>query len=158
MKRAGQRGMTLVEVVIATGIAAVVTAALALVIYNLMTVTERNNDATTTLSDVQNAVYMISYDAKMAGSTDIGEGDPVANEVLFSWVDGGGNAHSSHYYLSGTELIRDYDGNTHSVAKFISSIEFTVTASNLNYFVKSTAGRLDTSESFTGTVYFRPTT
>jgi len=158
MKRAGQKGMTLVEVIIATGIGAVVTAALALVIYNLMTVTERNNDATSTLSDVQNAVYMISYDAKMAGSTDLTEGDPAASEVLFSWIDGGGAAHSSRYYISGTELIRDYNGNTHSVAKSISSIEFTVTASNLNYFVKSTTGRLDTSESFTGTVYFRPTT
>ena len=158
MKRASQKGMTLVEVVIASAIAAAISAALGLSIFNLINVTERSNDTTATVHDVQNAVYWISYDAKMAGSTDLGEGDPAAEEILLSWVDGGGNGHYSHYYLSGTELMRDYDGNVTSVAKAITSIEFTVTATNLNYAIEATTGRFDTSEAFTGTVYFRPTT
>ncbi|MFC1951224.1 prepilin-type N-terminal cleavage/methylation domain-containing protein [Chloroflexota bacterium] len=157
IRRAGQNGMTLVEVVIASAIAAAITAALAMVIYSLMTATERGNSINTTAHDVQRAVYWISHDARMAGSTDISDGDPAASEVLLSWVDGGGNAHSSHYYLEGIELRRNYDANIMTVAKSITSIEFTVSGDNLNYVIESTAGRFDTSETFSGTVYFRPT-
>ena len=155
--RSGQKGMTLVEVVIATAIAAVISAALGIVIYNMTTTTERSNNITRTVNDVNNAVYWISRDARMAGSTDLTEGDPAASEVLLSWVDGGGNGHSSHYSLSGTELVRDYDGSTMTVARFIASIEFTVSGDSLNYVIESTTGRFNTSEVFSGTVYFRPT-
>jgi len=157
MRRAGQKGMTLVEVVIASAIAAVISAALGMVIYNISTTTERSNNITSTVNDVNNAVYWISHDARMAGSTDLTEGDPVASEVLLSWVDGGGNGHSSHYYLSGTELVRYYDGSTLTVARFIASLEFTVSSDSLNYVIESTTGRFNTSEIFSGTVYFRPT-
>lgn len=157
IRRVGEKGMTLVEVVVATAIAAAISAALGMVIYSLMTSTERGNSINTTVHDVQNAVYWISRDGKMAGDTDLTDGGPAESDVLLSWIDGGGNGHSSHYYLDGTELKRDYDGNIISVAKFITSIEFTLSGSTLNYTIESTTGRFNTSETFSGTVYFRPT-
>ena len=157
IRRTGQKGMTLVEVVIASAIAAVISEALGMVIYNMMTTTERSNSITSTVNDVNNAVYWISYDAKMAGATDLAEGNPAADEVLLSWVDGGGNGHSSYYYLSGTDLLRDHDGIIMTVSRFITSIEFTVSSDSLNYVIESTTGRLNTIEIFSGTVYFRPT-
>jgi len=55
------------------------------------------------------------------------------------------------------ELLRDNDGDVITVARFISSLEFTVSATNLNYIIVSSPGRLGVTESFRGTVFFRPT-
>ena len=150
---ANQKGITLIEVIIGTAIAAAIATGLGFAVLNLITVTERGTDQTSAIHDVKNAVYHISYDAKMAGSTDL----IAADDLLLEWVDGGGNAHFSHYYLSGSELLRDNDGDIITVARFISSLEFTVSATNLNYVIVSSPGRLGVTESFSGTVFFRPT-
>ena len=148
-----QKGITLVEVIIAGAIAAVISAALGFAVIQLVTTTERGTDQTGAMHDVQNAVYWVSYDAKMAGSTTIATPD----DLLLEWVDGGGNAHYSHYYLSDTELLRDNDGKITKVAQHISLLEFTASATNLNYIIVSSPGRLGVEQSFSGTVFFRPT-
>jgi len=148
-----QKGMTLIEVIISGTIAAAIAAALGFAVFQLATTTERGTDHTGAIHDVQNAVYWVSYDAKMAGSTTLA----TADDLLLEWVDGGGNAHSSHYYLSGTESLRNYDGDITTVAHYISSVEFTVSATNLDYTIVSSPGRFGVTESFSGTVFFRPT-
>ena len=148
-----QKGMTLVEVIIAGAIAAVISASLGFAVFHLITVTERGTDQTSAMHDVKTAVYQISYDAKMAGSTDLVGTD----DLTLEWVDGGGNSHYSHYYLSGTELLRDNDGDITTVARFISSLEFTASSTNLSYIIVSSPGRFGVEQSFSGTVFFRPT-
>jgi len=158
-KLVGQKGMTLVEVIIGTAIAGAITAGLGLAIFNLVTVTDRGNSETNALHDLQNAVYWISLDAKMAASTDLVEDNPPTDSLRLDWVDGGGNAHYSDYYLSGTQLIRDHDSIVTTAARYITTLQFTVSGSNLNYYIESAPqGYSDVSEAFTGTVFFRPTT
>jgi len=150
-----QKGMMLIELVIGGSIAAAISAGLGFAVFQMLTVTDRSNDVISTVHDVQSAVYQISYDAKMAGSTDLVEGNPATDDVLLDWIDGGGSAYFSRYYLSGTELLRDYNGSVTTVARYISSVEFTISGSNLNYSIESSTGHLDTKESFSGTVLLR---
>ncbi len=62
----GEKGYTLIELMIATTIMALATGAAGAAIFQILRNTERNNDHMTAVRQVQNAGYWISRDAQMA--------------------------------------------------------------------------------------------
>jgi len=60
-----QRGITLIEMLIALGISGVIVGGLAAAIYSIMNITGRGNAEIKALRDIQSASYWISNDAQM---------------------------------------------------------------------------------------------
>jgi prepilin-type N-terminal cleavage/methylation domain-containing protein len=130
-----QKGMTLIELLIALAIASFVVAAAAAVIFQLLTTPERNSNYMTAYTQVQNAGFSVSRDAVQAKEVSVAD-DPGTPEVEFltlHWVDygvGGASHHVVYTLKDGTnglkELWRSYSINdvtqeTIVVAKYIDS-------------------------------------
>jgi len=119
-----QKGFTLVELVIAIGIASFVVVAAAAVIFQLITVPERNSNYMTAYTEVQNAGFSVSRDAVQAQEITVNG----AAWITIDWIDWEGDAHEVVYTLedgSGglKELWRDYSNGvsqeTMLVARYI---------------------------------------
>lgn len=155
--RVNQKGITMVELIIAIAITSLIVSGLGTAIYMIINVTGRGNDEASALHDIQNAAYYISSDAQMASITDLIDGAEPVDNLSLEWTDGFGNSHSSSYWLSGTTLQRDYDSTTTTVARYVSSLEFSISGSVLTFYVESTpSGRQQVSRETTSIVYLRP--
>ena len=80
MKR-GERGFTLIEVLVVIAIAALITTAATMSTFQAFNVTRRSNDHMATVRQVQNAGYWISRDALIAQNIVVGD-DPETEEEL----------------------------------------------------------------------------
>lgn len=160
MKRTmNQRGMTLVELLAAIGIAGLIASGIAAAIHSFIIGTSQGQDQLIASHEIQNVSHWITVDAQMAETTDLVDGAPPVDHMTLSWVDrsGGGQvSHTSSYSLSGAELRRDYDGVVMTVARHISLVEFSITGSLITVTIRSSPGS-GTSEEGTYHIYLRPT-
>jgi VCBS repeat-containing protein len=141
-----QRGITLVETIVAAGIAAMLVGALGSAIFLFTRTAEQGNDELGALRDVQNAGYWLTRDGKMAETTDLIDGAPPVGSMTLTWTDGG-QAHTVTYTLTGTELQRNYDGDAIAVARYVTSVEFSLSQGVITADLTSSPdGRWDTSE------------
>jgi len=108
-------GFTLIELIVATAVVALVAAAASPAIFTVLTGTERNNHRVTALTQVQNAGAQISRDALQA--TSLAVSGSTGFPVTLSWGDlwlqeerGGttwvSNDHFVTYAMVGNELER----------------------------------------------------
>lgn len=154
-----KRGITLVETVVAFGIATMLVAVLGSAIFQFMRFTEQGNDQFRALHDVQNAGYWVTLDGKRAQTTDLIEGaDPVASMTLY-WTDEG-QSHEVKYSRSGTDLQRTHNDTTiTTVARHIASVEFSISQEEVitASVTSSPDGRWGVSEKATYNIWPRPT-
>ena len=126
-KQARQKGMTLLELLAAIAITALIMVGALAVIFQEYSGTDIAKTKVTVAHEISNAARRISQDVMMAKNTGLVEGaDPVDHTAL-SWVerrDFANIPHSSNYSLCGTELRRNYDGIEATVARNISRIGF----------------------------------
>ena len=157
--KSSQKGMTLVELLVALTITAVIIGGLSTAIYTIINVTERGKAESSALHDIQKAAYWISGDAQMAWTTGLPDGGPAVDSMTLEWTDGYGDSHSSSYWLSDTELQRNFDGNITTAAWYITSIEFSISGDVLTFRIESTPpGRWQISRQTTGKVCLRAKT
>ena len=126
-----QKGFTLIEILVVMAVSGMIMTVALLTIYQIVWGTERSNDQVIALTDAHYAAMWLKWDIQMAQDTNLTDGDPVPkSSVSLGWIDNTGfaaaneSAHSSNYTLSGTELLRNYDGTTKIVGRHISSIGF----------------------------------
>ena len=115
-------GITLVELVMAMAVTAIIMSGTTAVIYQVFMSNARNTAHMTAVKQVENALHFMVRDIQMAQTieTDDLSGDEILKlawvdwdnieyEVTYSWVDG--------------ELIREYsDGSRTSVCRYIASL------------------------------------
>ena len=148
--------MTLIELLVATAIMAMIMGVIGSAIYQFFSITERGNTDLSALHDVENAARWISRDGQMAAATDLVPGDPPVDSIRLNWTDERGELHSSTYSLSGTELERNYDGTVITVARHISAIEFSITDNLLTVHIESSVpGRWQETQEMTYKVCLR---
>ena len=155
-----QKGFTLVELLVALAIGSVLMTAAVLSIHQVALGTMRSNDQVAALTDMDQAVLNIKRDLMMAQETNLTAGNPQSS-VILSWVDYTGfasanyTAHSANYSLSGTNLLRTYDGMTTIVGRQITSIIFTQDDRVISVSVNATGSRAQRSENIEFTGYIR---
>ena len=152
-----QRGMTLVEVIMAAAIAVMLTGVLGSAIFQFIQGTEEGNDQFRALHDVQNAGYWITLDGKRAETTNlIEEAEPVETTTL-NWNDGS-ESHNVIYSLSGTNLQRNHNGTITSVARYVSSVGFEISQGVITATLTSShEGRWGISKEMTYKICLRTT-
>ena len=126
-----QKGFTLIEIMAVMAVGGMIMTVALLSIYQVVWGSARSNDQVSALTDVNYAALWVKKDLQMAQYTNLAEeGVPQSPPVTLSWIDNtgwaGDNAtHSANYILSGTELVRTYDGTPRVVGRYISDIWFT---------------------------------
>lgn len=157
MNLSDQRGVTLVELLAATAISALIVTTLGTALHQFIRTSERGNDELRALHDVQNAGFRLALDGERAEATNLVDGALPVESMTLSWTSGG-EAHTSTYSLSGTELKRDHNGTIITVARHVSAVEFSIAGRVLTVTMTSTPeGRWGVSEQATYKIWLRPT-
>jgi prepilin-type N-terminal cleavage/methylation domain-containing protein len=104
-----QRGFTLVEVMVALAVNAIIAGVITMSIFQIFTVNLTSNAHMTAIKEVENANYWISNDARMAqiANTNSASGFP----LTLTWIDWSGNSASATYDIVNSQLKRTYSEN-----------------------------------------------
>ena len=100
----GERGFTIIEVVVATAIIGLIAGAATMTTFQMFRDTERTNDHLTVVRQVENAGYWINRDTQMAGSL-ITENLTPPDFLVLNWTEWGYGEDS--IYHSVTYSIED---------------------------------------------------
>ena len=109
MKR-GEKGFTLIEVMLVIGITAIIMGPLAMTAMTLLTNPQRSTDQNVVLHEVRNASHWISRDVQMARNVTLDDpsGFPLSLDIPFN--DNPDNDYSIDYLFDGSKLKRqEYD-------------------------------------------------
>jgi len=128
--KGNQKGITLVEVIVATALIGMLTGAFSASIFSIFRHTASSNAHTTAATSTEEAGYWISRDGQMAQSTDLTPGAAPVGTMQLIWTDpDSGDAYDIDYFLSGENLrrmetINSVEQGTRTVARHIIGIEF----------------------------------
>ena len=144
----GERGFTLVELLITVAITGLIVSGLGTAIHQIITVPEYGNDTLTATHELQNVAHWFSLDGQRASTASGG------SELVLTLPDDSAIAYS----LVGTELYRTAGGSNMTLAQNITGANFSVENRTITMTVTSSPqGRWDVSENGTYQVYLRPT-
>ena len=144
----GERGFTLVELLVATAIMGLIFSVLAAAIYYVVTIPEYGNDRITALHELQNAAHWVNFDGQMAKSATGGD------ELMLTLTDNS----SVSYTLAGTDLIRATSTSNNTLAQNITSLNFFVQDRYITMDISSSpADRWGVIENETYKICLRPT-
>ena len=139
----GQSGFTLVELLVALGVMSALGSVLVTTLYQMSNFTSRSNAQVSVSADLRNTFHWLAQDVKMANTTSlVAEFPTVYTSLSLNWTDNyqdASAAHSAAYSLVGTDLRRTEDGvNTHTVARNVTSIEFSIVGRRVTVTLTST--------------------
>jgi hypothetical protein len=120
----------MVEMMAALVLVGMIASAAAFVLFHEFRGTATAKNITDSSLNIGFASHWIGRDVMMAEASNLVEGAPPANELTLTWVEWyqlAGIPHRSTYRLSGTALIRDYDGVITMAAQNLSGVAFSQT-------------------------------
>ena len=143
----GERGFSLVEMMVAIGITGVISGVLGVVVQQTVTVPERGNDQVAAIHSLQNATHWVSLDGQTA-RTAVGGASLTLTLPDNSTIE---------YVLYGDELRRIYGSSNRTIAREISDADFSVNGRVITMeLTAAPEGRLGVSENMTCQVNMRP--
>ena len=144
----GEQGFTLVELLIAIAIMASIFGVLGEVFHQVVSIPEYGNDKVTALHELQNVAHWVNLDGQMAKNAIGGSG------LVLTLPDDS----SISYTLAGTDLVRSTGAAERTLAKNITSVNFSVINRYITMDITSSpAGRWGVSENETYKICLRPT-
>ena len=128
--QSGQKGFTLIELTAALSIVGAIMLASTGLIFHELRGTAIAKGTVSASYQTGNAAHWLSQDAMAAASINLVDGATPVDTLTLSWTDWyniAGTPHQSTYWLSGTDLKRDFDGTVSTVARNFSSVAFSRT-------------------------------
>jgi len=104
----GQRGFTLIELIIAVAITGAITGALAMGIFQTFDYSARGNARMTCVKQVENAIHWLSRDAQMAQVVETAELEPGGFPLELTWTEWDNTHHQVTYRIEDNELKRSH--------------------------------------------------
>ena len=137
----GQRGFTLIEMLMAIGAGAILMAAASYAILQVANTNTRNTLYMTAVRNAQSAGYWVSIDTEKANSVNADNNSATTDVLQLAWLDTDNltETHSSNFTLEGSTLYRTIDGAGTMVAEHISnaSATYDATAQQMAFVVTS---------------------
>ena len=160
----GAEGFTLIELVLAVGIGAVLLSGAVLSIYQVLVTTDHATDQVVALADINSAALAIRNDLLMAMTTDLSSTpQSSANLTWFDYTSSFGTGfqtdYNTVYTLSGKELRRFYNSSTNYsiVGRNVTSLSFTQSEKLVTVVIStSNTTRPSGTETLRFTVHLRP--
>ena len=140
LRRHGEKGFALVELLVSTGIMALTAPLLGAGIYATVFIAGSASDDMKAVADVRAPVQWLSQDLHMAATTTLVDGAAASSSATFSWTDkfnGGSVPHSVAYALSDGQLLRTYDGLVTPIGRRVSAVAFSRIGSLITVTVTS---------------------
>jgi type II secretory pathway pseudopilin PulG len=128
----GQKGALLAELLIATSIIGVLMALVGGALYQTNTIQRSWQDDSVATRDLRHAGSWFAGDALNAQTTTLVDGQPAVSAVTFTWTDGDDVAHTANYAVSGTDLLRTYDGTAMVVARDVTAFQASLSSKTVN--------------------------
>ena len=153
MTRKGQRGFTLIEILVAMAIGGLPVPVVVSGIFAVTKGTAKINTDLVILQDIDGASAWINRDLSQAMTTNLNENETL-NTMRVDWIDltgwatEGAESHFAEYTVVGTDLLREYDGTTQIVARRISNIAFTRVDNFITVAISSTLRETTTTLSY----------
>ena len=142
-----QKGMTMVELIVATAITGIIIVFLGAAIYQILNVTGFGNDRLTAAHDLENTAYWFNLDGQQSYAASGGSG------LTLTLSDNS----TVTYTLTGTELRRNAGGAYMILARNIASISFSINNRVITMSLTSSPpGRYNVSQNGTYQVNLRP--
>ena len=128
-----QKGFTLIELLVALPIGAAILAVVVASIFQIAQGRVGIAQKSVAMGDIDNAAHWLARDLVLAQDTSLTPGLPPTNSMTLNWsdlthwaLDEGSIAHSVSYVLSGTQLLRTYDGEVTIVGRYITNVGFSI--------------------------------
>ena len=150
-----QRGFTLVEILLAMGITALITGVLGTAIFQIFDRTASGQDTLRALSDIQNAGQWLYLDGEKAATSDLIDNAPPVTAMTLSWSTEG-TPHTATYTLTGPALVRNHNGVETTVARYLSGAEFSISDDLIAIKLTSTPGSGGVSKEVNYNIWVRP--
>lgn len=155
--RRGEAGFTLVELLVASAITALVVSLLSAATFQFLKVTDRGHDRLSVLRDHRTAFQWLNRDAQMAVS-ELATVGP--SSVTLQWTDVvSGTTYQSSYAQSGDELVRTLTVNgapsSQTVARNLAPSGFSASKSGDLLTVSITSAKDGVTQTRTETIYMR---
>ncbi len=139
----GSRGFSLAEVLVVVGVITIIMGTIGTALFqSLKTETVVRADGLA-INELRKGLSWIAEDIKMAKSTNLVNGGPATSTATLTWTDefaDVGTSHSSTYALVSDRLVRTYDGNSHTVARKVVSVAFSLATSTVTAQIEVDAG------------------
>ena len=143
----GERGFTLVELLITVALTGILAGVVGPSIYQMYNVTQFGSDSFQTFHELQNSASWFNYDGQTAVSAVGGSGLTLTLP----------SAQTVTYALSGTNLQRTSGTSTITMAQNVSTVSFTVNGRLVTMVLTSAPqDRMGVSQQETYVVYLRP--
>jgi hypothetical protein len=143
----GQKGMTIAELVVTIATTGIIVVFLGTAIYQIINVSGYGNDRLTATHELENVAHWFNIDGQGAKAATGGA------SLELTMADDS----SVTYTLAGTEIRRTAGGQQMTLARNISSANFTIDARLVTMSLTSSPpGRYGVNESGTYHVYLRP--
>ena len=156
----GQRGFTLIEILVTLAIGSVLLVGAFLSINQILLSTGRSNSQVVVLEEVHRAALRIKKDIQAHTSANLT--DLQYGPTTFSWIDQTDFApedernHNSIYSLSGTELVRTFDDAPSILGRHTTSLSFTDNGTYIYVVITATSSTFPPrSETLSFRVYQR---
>ena len=120
---AGQKGIVLLELLLAVGITAMIAAVAGSTIFQMVGVSGRFSDSLKVVHALENAAHWINVDGGRAEEAEEAEVTSDPPTMTLRWEEGD---ESVTYSLSGTNLQRNHNGKVSTVARYVSSVVFSL--------------------------------
>lgn len=156
-ERTSEAGFTLVELLVASAVAALIVGLLSAATFQFVTATDDGHDRLAVLRDHGTAFQWLNRDAQMAVSADA---TVLPSSVTLNWTDAiTGTTYQSSYAQSGDELVRTLTVNgspsSQTVARNLDTSGFSASKSGALLTVSITSVQGDTTQTRTESVLMR---
>ena len=150
-----KKGFTLVEIVLAMGITALITGVLGTAIFQIFDRSASGQNTLRALSDIQNAGQWIYLGGEKAEASNLVNDAPAVNTMTLSW-NTENTPHTAIYALTGSQLVRNHNGVETTVARYISEADFSISDDLITLNLTSSPGIGGVSKQVTYNVWVRP--
>lgn len=150
---AAQAGVSLLETMVALGILSLAMTMIGTGIFQVLSIQRYWQDQRVATRDLRHAGSWFAGDALNAQSVSIG-GNPAGSSVTITWTNSSDVTHVVVYSLSDSDLIRDLDGVTNTIAEKVVSVNWSLDGNVLTMTLETEADAGST-ETITLQTYLR---
>ena len=144
--KSNEDGISLMETMVALGILSLSITMIGAGVFQSLSVQRYWQDQQVATKDLRHVGSWFAGDALNAQSVSIG-GTPAGSSIVIGWTDSAATAHTVTYNLTGTDLTRELDGATNTIAQQVVSVNWALTGKMVTMTLETQADRNTTEVS-----------